>query len=56
MTYTLQQNGITERIDTTLHNKIRCMLSSSGLPKLFWGETLKIAAYLVSSSIGFSKF
>ena len=32
---TLQQNGVVERMNMTLLEKIRCMLSNAGLPKKF---------------------
>ncbi|KAL0438177.1 UNVERIFIED_CONTAM: Retrovirus-related Pol polyprotein from transposon TNT 1-94 [Sesamum latifolium] len=47
--YTPQQNGVAERMNRTLLNKVRCLLISSGLPKSFWGEALLTAAYLVKS-------
>ncbi|KAL0290776.1 UNVERIFIED_CONTAM: Retrovirus-related Pol polyprotein from transposon TNT 1-94 [Sesamum angustifolium] len=43
--YTPQQNGVAERMNRTLLEKVRCMLISSGLPKSFWGETLVTAAF-----------
>ncbi|KAL0415516.1 UNVERIFIED_CONTAM: Retrovirus-related Pol polyprotein from transposon TNT 1-94 [Sesamum latifolium] len=48
--YTPQQNGVAERMNRTLLNKVRCLLISSGLPKSFWGEALLTAAYLVNRS------
>ncbi|KAL0417179.1 UNVERIFIED_CONTAM: Retrovirus-related Pol polyprotein from transposon TNT 1-94 [Sesamum latifolium] len=45
-----QQNGVAERMNRTLLNKVRCLLISSGLPKTFWGEALLTAAYLVNRS------
>lgn len=33
--YTPQQNGVVERMNRTLMNKVRCMLISSGLAKGF---------------------
>ncbi|KAL0339785.1 UNVERIFIED_CONTAM: Retrovirus-related Pol polyprotein from transposon TNT 1-94 [Sesamum radiatum] len=48
--YTPQQNGVAERMNRTLLNKVRCLLISSGLPKFFWGEALLTAAYLVNRS------
>ena len=48
--YTPQQNGIAERTNRTLLDKVRCMLVSSGLPKLFWGEAVMTAAHLVNMS------
>ncbi|KAK4411889.1 Retrovirus-related Pol polyprotein from transposon TNT 1-94 [Sesamum angolense] len=48
--YTPQQNGVVERMNRTLLEKVRCMLISSGLPKSFWGEALVTAAYLINRS------
>ncbi|KAL0337465.1 UNVERIFIED_CONTAM: Retrovirus-related Pol polyprotein from transposon TNT 1-94 [Sesamum calycinum] len=48
--YTPQQNGVAERMNRTLLEKVRCMLISSGLPKSFWGEALVTAAYLINRS------
>ncbi|KAJ0489574.1 putative RNA-directed DNA polymerase [Helianthus annuus] len=47
---TPQQNGLVERMNRTLLNKVRCMLFGSGLPKKFWAEALSTAAYLVNMS------
>ena len=38
--YTPQQNGVVERMDRTLLEKVRCILFTSGLPKSFWGGSL----------------
>lgn len=48
---TPQQNGLVERMNRTLLNKVRCLLSSSGLPKQFWAEAVSTAAYLVNRSL-----
>ena len=48
--YTLQQNGVAERMNRTLLEKVRCMLSFSKLSKCFWGEALSTACYLVNRS------
>ncbi|KAL0458605.1 UNVERIFIED_CONTAM: Retrovirus-related Pol polyprotein from transposon TNT 1-94 [Sesamum latifolium] len=48
--YTPQQNGVAERMNRTLLNKVHCLLISSGLPKIFWGEALLTAAYLINHS------
>ncbi|XP_022893834.1 uncharacterized protein LOC111408291 [Olea europaea var. sylvestris] len=48
--HTPQQNGMAERMNRTVLNKVRCMLLSSGLPKIFWGEAVKTAAYLINRS------
>ena len=34
---TLQQNGVAERINRTIYDRIRCMLSYAKLPKSFLG-------------------
>ncbi|KAK4388108.1 Retrovirus-related Pol polyprotein from transposon TNT 1-94 [Sesamum angolense] len=47
---TPQQNGVAERMNRTLLNKVRCLLISSGLAKSFWGEALLTAAYLINRS------
>ena len=48
--YTPQQNDVAERMNKTLVDKIRCMLVSSRLPKMFWYETLMIACYIVNQT------
>lgn len=45
---TPQQNGLAERMNRTILEKVRCMLSSSGLEKQFWGEAVKTACYLIN--------
>lgn len=44
--YSPQQNGVAERTNRTLTEKIRCMLSESRLDKRFWAEAMNIAIYL----------
>ena len=48
--YTPQQNGVAERMNRTLLEKVRCLLSKSGLSKKFWGEALYTACYLINRS------
>ncbi|KAL0292972.1 UNVERIFIED_CONTAM: Retrovirus-related Pol polyprotein from transposon TNT 1-94 [Sesamum radiatum] len=48
--YTPQQNGVAERMNRTLLDKVRCLLISSGLSKSFWGDALMTAAYLINRS------
>ncbi|WJX45134.1 E3 ubiquitin-protein ligase upl4 [Trifolium repens] len=46
--YTPQQNGLAERMNMTLLERVRCMLLGAGLPKSFWGEAVNTAAYLIN--------
>ncbi|KAH9707327.1 Integrase catalytic domain-containing protein [Citrus sinensis] len=48
--YTPQQNGVAERINRTLTEKIRAMLRTAGLPNSFWAEAAKTACYIVNRS------
>ncbi|CAH9095979.1 unnamed protein product [Cuscuta epithymum] len=48
--YTPQQNGLAERMNRTLLDKVRSMLATSGLPKKFWGEAVNTATYLINRS------
>ncbi|KAL2248151.1 UNVERIFIED_CONTAM: Retrovirus-related Pol polyprotein from transposon TNT 1-94 [Sesamum indicum] len=48
--YTPQQNGVVERMNRTLFDKVRYLLVSSGLPKMFWGEAVLTAAQLINIS------
>ncbi|KAL2230647.1 UNVERIFIED_CONTAM: Retrovirus-related Pol polyprotein from transposon TNT 1-94 [Sesamum indicum] len=48
--YTPQQNGVAKRMNRTVLEKVRCLLISSGLPKLFWGEAVLTAAHLINMS------
>ena len=34
---TPEQNGVAERFNRTIMEKVRCMLSDSGIDKEFWG-------------------
>ena len=47
---TPQQNGVAERMNRTLLEKTRCMLISSGLKHVFWGEAVTTACYLINRS------
>lgn len=48
--YSPAQNGISERLNRTLFEKVRCMLQHSGLGKRFWGEAVMTALYLKNRS------
>src|SRR5277367_5895764 len=43
---TPEHNGIAERLNRTLLEKVRAMLHASQLPKFLWGEAVKHAVYL----------
>ncbi|GKD58547.1 retrovirus-related pol polyprotein from transposon TNT 1-94 [Tanacetum coccineum] len=47
---TPQQNGLAERMNRNLMDKVRCLLIQYGLPKTFWGEATCTAAYLINRS------
>jgi len=49
-TYTPQQNGVAERLNRTIMNKVRSMLSESGLDKKFWAEAAATSVYLINRS------
>ncbi|WVZ25126.1 hypothetical protein V8G54_003670 [Vigna mungo] len=47
---TPQQNGLAERMNRTILERVRCMLLGSGLSKAFWGEATNTAVYLINRS------
>lgn len=46
--YTPQQNGVAERMNRTLLDRVRCMLIDSNLPRVFWAEALTTAVRIVN--------
>nr|GEY21584.1 retrotransposon protein, putative, Ty1-copia subclass [Tanacetum cinerariifolium] len=44
------QNGLTERMNRTLNDKVRYLLIQSGLPKTLWVEATCMATYLINRS------
>ncbi|AAF19226.1 Highly similar to Ta1-3 polyprotein [Arabidopsis thaliana] len=49
-TYTPQQNGVAERMNRTIMEKVRCLLNKSGVEEVFWAEAAATAAYLINRS------
>ncbi|CAL5379550.1 unnamed protein product [Camellia sinensis] len=47
---TPQHNGVAERMNRTIVEKVRCMLKMAKLPKPFWGEAVLVACYLINRS------
>jgi transposase InsO family protein len=50
--YTPEQNGVAERLNRTLLERLRALLADSGLPKNMWAEVLRTACYLRNISPG----
>lgn len=48
--YTPQQNGVSERMNRTIMDKVRCMLSETGFEKKFWDHAASTAVYLINRS------
>ena len=48
--HTPQQNGVAERRNKTLMEKVRCMLSNAQLVKSFWAEVTSTTCYLINRS------
>ena len=45
---TSQLNGLAERMNRTLMERVRCLLYEAKLPNSFWGEALLIAAHVIN--------
>ena len=45
---TPQQNGVAERMNRTMLEKVRCMLSNASLGKQFWAEVVMYASHLIN--------
>jgi len=48
--YTMQQNRVVERMNITLLENSKCMLSNSGLNRSFWVKAINTTCYLVNCS------
>ena len=49
--YISQQNDVAERINQTLINKIKTMLTQSKLSRKYWGETVLAADYFYNRTL-----
>jgi transposase InsO family protein len=47
---TPQLNGLAKRMNMTIVDRVRCLLSSAKLRKHYWGEVLSNAVYLINLS------
>ena len=47
---TPQHNGVAERMNRTIMERVRSMISMAKLPKPFWGEAVRTACYLINRS------
>lgn len=45
---TPQQNGLAERINITILERVRCMLLATWLPKSFQGESIATTLYMIN--------
>ncbi|XP_058982660.1 uncharacterized protein LOC105262273 [Musca domestica] len=46
--YTPQQNGVAERLNRTIMDRVRCMLLDAGLKNKYWAEASVTAAYILN--------
>lgn len=51
MRHILQQNGIVERMNRTLVERVRYMLFNANFSKKFWAEAVTIMIYLINRSL-----
>ena len=47
---TPQQNGVAERMNRTMVERMRCMLSHAKLPRSFWAEAMRTTVDLINLS------
>ena len=50
MPSTPQRNGVAKRMNHTIMEKVRIMLSNYGLEKHFWAEVVRTTCYLINRS------
>ena len=51
---TLQENGVAERMNRTLNERVRSIRLHAGLPKTFWANAISTAAYLINRELSIS--
>ncbi|KAG8477517.1 hypothetical protein CXB51_031022 [Gossypium anomalum] len=49
--HTSQQNGVAKRMNRTIIEKVRCMLSNANLSKSFWAEATSTACFFINRSL-----
>lgn len=49
--YTPQQNGVSERMNRTLMDKVRSMMHTGNIPMYLWGEALYTSSFLTNRSV-----
>lgn len=52
--YTPQENGVSERMNRSIMDKVRSMLQESGLDESYWAEAASTAVYLINRSLNAS--
>uniref|UniRef100_A0A8D8G2M5 Copia protein n=2 Tax=Culex pipiens TaxID=7175 RepID=A0A8D8G2M5_CULPI len=48
--YTPEQNGVSERLNRTVIEKVRAMMEAKSVPKFLWGEAVITTVYLLNRS------
>ena len=46
----MEHNGVVERMNRTIVEKVRCMLKLAKPPMSFWGEVVNATVYLINRS------
>lgn len=49
--YSPQQNGVAERANRMIMEKVRCMLQDAGLDKQYWAEAVNTAVYIKTMAV-----